>query len=319
MFGRAQVRSSDVLPHYVDYQERLVETGAIEWTDRVYADGRWSGNVYDFYRKVGLKLTADLKVPFRLRPRPLPARRDARPRGRPRSPVSTLIHADYEGRTAILVTMEPGGFTFRNPALRDSLEQIRQGGHLTAATAAQKMFLMLDRRAGGLGVLEDPPRLARGTAETPGNRAGRRPGHDHPDVEHDEPRAGRGCASASLRRRGRRPPGGCPMALAIAQEHTKRHARGLRENRWGIPATTLMLQSLPGRECWRSGLAGRAATAWPHVGLPRGPSTAGRACHARCNRTWIQGQIQARIQAPASRTPSPQCLRGRVPDRGADH
>src|SRR2546429_3950955 len=37
------------------------------WLDRVVPDGTWSGNLYEFFRRVIRKLTADLKVPFALR------------------------------------------------------------------------------------------------------------------------------------------------------------------------------------------------------------------------------------------------------------
>lgn len=145
MFGRAEA-IQDVFPHYfVDYQERMVETGAIEWTDRVYPDGRWSGNVYDFYRKVVLKLTADLKVPFRLGP-DLYRRDETHVHEAIREAlVNALIHADYEGRISILVTKESGRFTFRNPGTpRLALELIRQGGHSDCRNRRlQKMFLIL--------------------------------------------------------------------------------------------------------------------------------------------------------------------------------
>lgn len=145
MFGRSET-IQEILPHYfVDYQERMVETGAIEWTDRWYPDGRWSGNLYDFYRKVVLKLTADLKVPFRLGP-DLYRRDETHVHEAIREAlVNALIHADYEGRTSILVTKEPGRFVFRNPGTpRLPLEQIREGGHSDCRNRRlQKMFLML--------------------------------------------------------------------------------------------------------------------------------------------------------------------------------
>ena len=35
--------------------------------DRLYPDGSWSGNLFEFFRRVYRKLTADLKVPFALK------------------------------------------------------------------------------------------------------------------------------------------------------------------------------------------------------------------------------------------------------------
>lgn len=52
MFGRAEV-IRDALPHYfVDYQERPESKEEKRWIDRLVPDGSWSGNVYDFFRKV---------------------------------------------------------------------------------------------------------------------------------------------------------------------------------------------------------------------------------------------------------------------------
>ena len=66
MFGRAEV-IRDALPHYmVDYQERPEAKAEKRWIDRLVPDGSWSGNLYDFFRKVYQKLTVDLKVPFQL-------------------------------------------------------------------------------------------------------------------------------------------------------------------------------------------------------------------------------------------------------------
>lgn len=52
MFGRAEV-IRDALPHYmVDYQERPEAKTEKRWVDRLVPDGTWSGNLYDFFRRV---------------------------------------------------------------------------------------------------------------------------------------------------------------------------------------------------------------------------------------------------------------------------
>jgi len=66
MFGQ-MASIQEVLPNYMlDYQERPEAKTENRWIDRITLDGKWSGNLYDFFRKVYSKLTADLKVPFRL-------------------------------------------------------------------------------------------------------------------------------------------------------------------------------------------------------------------------------------------------------------
>jgi ATP-dependent DNA helicase RecG len=114
MFGRAEV-VRDALPNYmVDYQERSEAKAEKRWIDRLIPDGSWSGNVYDFFRRVYQKLTADLKVPFQLqegqRIDDTPVHEALR-----EALVNTLIHADFTGRVSVLVVKRPDMFGFRNP------------------------------------------------------------------------------------------------------------------------------------------------------------------------------------------------------------
>ena len=129
MFGRAEV-IRDALPHYmVDYQERAEPKTNKRWIDRLVPDGSWSGNIYDFFRKVYLKLTADLKVPFQLQEG---QRLDDTPvhEALREALVNTLIHADFSGRVSVLVVKRPDMFGFRNPGLmRIPPELAVQGGN----------------------------------------------------------------------------------------------------------------------------------------------------------------------------------------------
>ena len=128
MFGRAEV-IRDELPNYmVDYQERAEAKAERRWIDRLVPDGSWSGNVYDFFRKVYQKLNADLKVPFQLqagqRIEDTPVHEALR-----EALVNTLIHADFSGRVSVLVVKRPDMFGFRNPGLmRIPIAQAVAGG-----------------------------------------------------------------------------------------------------------------------------------------------------------------------------------------------
>lgn len=129
MFGRAEV-IRDALPNYmVDYQERSEARAEKRWVDRLIPDGSWSGNVYDFFRRVYQKLTSDLKVPFQLqegqRIDDTPVHEALR-----EALVNTLIHADFTGRVSVLVVKRPDMFGFRNPGLmRLPLELAVAGGN----------------------------------------------------------------------------------------------------------------------------------------------------------------------------------------------
>lgn len=152
MFGQ-WVSISEALPYYfLDYQERPADyASSVRWLDRVVPDGTWSGNVFDFYRRVVMRLTADVKVPFvlkdGLRQDDTPAHKALR-----EALVNTLVHADFTGRLSVLVVKEPAGFCFRNPGgLRVPAPQALQGGVSDCRNRTmQQMFLMigLGERAG---------------------------------------------------------------------------------------------------------------------------------------------------------------------------
>lgn len=145
MFGR--LRSIlDHLPNYVvDYQERPLSPAAKRWTDRVTTDGSWSGNLYDFFRRVYQKLTADLKIPFVLQD--LARRIDESPVhvALREALVNTLIHADYSGRVPLLIVKRPDLYGFRNPGgLRLPRETVLQGGISDCRNRSlQKMFQLV--------------------------------------------------------------------------------------------------------------------------------------------------------------------------------
>ncbi len=129
MFGY-HTTIQEAFPYYMlDYQERPRAKTEQRWVDRLTLDGSWSGNLYDFYRTVFRKLTADLKIPFQLR-------QDQRV---DESPMHTaireglcnvLVHADYSDRASVLVVKRPDLFGFRNPGMmRIPLRFALRGGY----------------------------------------------------------------------------------------------------------------------------------------------------------------------------------------------
>jgi ATP-dependent DNA helicase RecG len=128
MFGQ-MVAIQEELPNYMlDYQERPEPKTEARWIDRIKLDGKWSGNLYDFYRKVYVKLTADLKVPFRLEKG---ERKDETPvhEALREALANVLVHADYSDRASVFVVKRPDMFGFRNPGLmRIPVEIALQGG-----------------------------------------------------------------------------------------------------------------------------------------------------------------------------------------------
>ncbi|MCE5364348.1 RNA-binding domain-containing protein [Pseudomonas anguilliseptica] len=132
----------EALPNYMlDYQERPEARTELRWVDRVTLDGKWSGNLFDFYRKVYLKLTADLKVPFKLEKG---ERQDETPVhvALREALANVLVHADYSDRASVLVVKRPDMFGFRNPGLMRVPPEvaIRGGEHDCRNRTLHKMF-----------------------------------------------------------------------------------------------------------------------------------------------------------------------------------
>ena len=129
MFGQSEIIIDEVPNFMLDYQERPEAKTEKRWIDRVSVDGTWSGNIYDFFRKVYPKLVKDLQVPFSVNDG---QRRDDTPVhvAIREALVNSLIHADYSGRMSILVVKRPDLFGFRNPGLmRVPLELALAGGN----------------------------------------------------------------------------------------------------------------------------------------------------------------------------------------------
>ena len=152
MFGTWQAISEVAPLLFWDYQELPEHPDTdIRWLDRVVADGTWSGNLFDFYRKVSRKLMEDLKVPFSLKDG---IRQDDTPQHKAlrEALINTLVHADYSDRASMRIQKSPSGFIFRNPGtLRLPLERALKGGESDCRNRTlHQMFLMvgLGERAG---------------------------------------------------------------------------------------------------------------------------------------------------------------------------
>lgn len=144
MFGRWEA-IQEAVPHYfLDYQERPEAKTELRWVDRLVPDGSWSGNLFEFYRRVYRKLIADLKVPFALKDG---QRQDDTPVhvALREALVNTLVHADYTGRVSVLVVKRPDMFGFRNPGgLRLPIEQVIRGGESDCRNRIlHQMFLLI--------------------------------------------------------------------------------------------------------------------------------------------------------------------------------
>ena len=131
----------DALPNYfVDYQEK--DDSSHRWIDRVFPDGSWSGNIFDFYRKIFRKLTADFKIGFQLkdgqRIDDTPAHEAIR-----EALVNMLAHADYTSDSPLFIEKHPDFIGCRNPGLMrvPVKDAIAGGDSLCRNPAIHQMFL----------------------------------------------------------------------------------------------------------------------------------------------------------------------------------
>jgi predicted HTH transcriptional regulator len=154
MFGQWAAIQETASYYFVDYQERPKDHSETRWLDRVVPDGTWSGNLFDFYRRVAKRLVADLKVPFVLKG---DIRQDEtlRHQALREALVNALVHADYHDRASVQIIKGPSGFIFRNPGLmRVPAEQALQGGESDCRNRTlHQMFLLIglgERTGSGL-------------------------------------------------------------------------------------------------------------------------------------------------------------------------
>lgn len=127
MFGYEYEITREYPSYLLDYRTRL---GDRRWDDRIASmDGTWSGNVYDFWRKVCMKVVEGLPKPFALGP-DMHRLEDTPMHAALREGLANmLVHADYYGRRGCVALREPGRITFSNPgSLRMSCDVALQGG-----------------------------------------------------------------------------------------------------------------------------------------------------------------------------------------------
>ncbi|MDO5526566.1 MAG: ATP-binding protein [Prevotella sp.] len=149
MFGKSDsiVNPAGEPFYFVDYRERLyTEDPNIRWTDRIYPDGTWEANLFQFYLRVYNKLIQVLPKPFKLvgdaRIEETMAHNAVR-----EALVNAIIHQDINAHGNIVVTLNDHEMTFSNPGMMlVSRQQYFKGGRsICRNTTLQKMFMMLGR------------------------------------------------------------------------------------------------------------------------------------------------------------------------------
>ncbi|MBQ8646066.1 MAG: AAA family ATPase, partial [Bacteroidales bacterium] len=114
------------------------------WSNRVYYDGTWEANLFQFYIKVYNKLSAALPKPFALRNGQriddTPTRVALR-----EAFINALIHSDYSINASLNIEQHKDFLKFSNPgSLLITIAQYYQGGESVCRNKyLQQMFMLL--------------------------------------------------------------------------------------------------------------------------------------------------------------------------------
>ena len=145
MFGKyLSITDNYCCPSFFpDYRE-TDSNSERRWVDRMYYDGTWEVNLYNFYSRVYNKLTNSIPRPFalkdgiRIEDSPIHvAIREAF--------VNCLIHCDYTQNSNLTVINEGSRYVFTNPgSMLVSMSQYRLGGESVCRNKAlQTMFTLI--------------------------------------------------------------------------------------------------------------------------------------------------------------------------------
>lgn len=146
MFGKTESITDEACTpwFFLDYQEKLSDNPKQRWSDRIYADGTWDANIYQFFYRVYNKLSQFLPVPFMLDGITRQEETSAHIAIR-EALVNTLVHSSYAEQGNIVIIRERDKITMRNPGrMLISLEDFFSGSHsLCRNPTIQKMFMFL--------------------------------------------------------------------------------------------------------------------------------------------------------------------------------
>jgi len=145
MFGREETLREAVPQYNVDYREKLSDDPDVRWTDRLFIDGTWPGNLFQFYQLVIQRLFSDLKLPFQLDDNLFRKGESVVHESIREALVNALIHADYRGMGGIVIEKYQNCFEFSNPgSLLISLDQLFNDNMSECRNKAlQTMFTMI--------------------------------------------------------------------------------------------------------------------------------------------------------------------------------
>lgn len=152
MFGE-EWRIMAEFPHYfLDYRQELSMDE--RWQGRITSqDDSWSGNVFDFYRRVFNNMKQAINVPFKLDANSQRVDETKAHDALREAIVNCLTNADYNERRGVVFLWKENGLHFSNPGgFRIGIEDAYVGGNSDPRNETiMKMFTLINigERAGG--------------------------------------------------------------------------------------------------------------------------------------------------------------------------
>ena len=149
MFGKYDsiINNSGDPNFFMDYRERIAtDDPNVRWTNRIYPDGMWEANLYQFYVRVYNRLIQSLPRPFMIkdgiRQEETPAHDAVR-----EALINCIIHEDTNAMGNIIVERTDDALIFHNPGMMlVSKQQYFEGGRsICRNPILQKMFMRLGR------------------------------------------------------------------------------------------------------------------------------------------------------------------------------
>lgn len=130
MFGKdSSIKDPECAPAYfVDYREYTNSHPGERWADRIFPDGTWAANLFQFFYQAYNKLVDKLPVPFQLEDG---LRKDETPIhvALREALANSLVHADFAEVGGIVIEQRPEEYLFSNPGkMLISKAQYYKGG-----------------------------------------------------------------------------------------------------------------------------------------------------------------------------------------------
>ncbi len=139
----------EVFPHYLLRYQEWGENHSLPFVQILSSSGDWSGNLYDFYTRVGRKLTRHIPLPAAAGSNGVRDRIEAALR---EALGNCLINADYYGKQGISIARYKDALILSNPGdFRVEIEEAKSGGVSDPRGAALLRIFNLVRASSGIG------------------------------------------------------------------------------------------------------------------------------------------------------------------------